>query len=356
MKLAVLKPDHLGDLVLSSPAIRAMAGAHPELVLFVASGSVALARALFPGVEVAAYDMPHLARRAPAAQADLPDLLGFDAVAVLRRDGVITPDWARPRMRRFAMPAEDGYDLHQSVLDYGVAREFAPAYDIDALFYGPRLGEVAARAARAPGRVGFAIGSGFHANIWPLTRWIDLGRRLTARGVELTVVHGPAEAAAAALIGAQLPGAQLLGVGGDFPRLFEAAAALDLVIASDGGSAHLCATAAPVLSIFGPSPLRRYAPIGPWNRAISQQLACAPCLQYDARRVNGCLSVECMGAITADDVLAALDAPFVAGEARVLRPGLTLFGAPAAMDRAAALDALEFDHALWSGGGAADHG
>ena len=347
MKLAVLKPDHLGDLVLSSPAIRAMAAAHPDLVLFVASGSLALARALFPALALEAFDLPHLTRGASPA-ADLPDLKRFDAVAMLRRDGVLTPEWARLRTRRFAMSA-DGHDLHQSLLDYGVAREFAAPYDIDALYYGQRAPDVARRAGAPPQRVGLAIGSGFHANTWPLVRWIELGRRLRARGLEVTVVQGPGEAAAGAVLRSQVRGAGLLSCGDDFDRLFGAVSALDLVIASDGGSAHLCATAAPMISIFGPSPLRRYAPLGPWNRALSQELSCAPCLQYDARLVNGCLSVECMAAITAQDVLAAMDAPFAAGATSVLRPGLTLFDAPSQIGRREALDALEFEHALWSG-------
>ena len=113
----------------------------------------------------------------------------------------------------------------------------------------------------------------------------------------------------------------------DYAGFVAAVGELDLVVASDGGTAHLCSKAAPILSIFGSSPYRRYAPYGGWNRILHQRLSCSPCIQYDSRRVNGCLSVECMAAVTAADVVSALElrpAPRLAAAMVPVRDGLML--------------------------------
>ena len=352
MKLAVVKPDHLGDLVLSSPAIRALSAAHADTTLIVAGSSLALARALFPGLETAVLNLPHLAKS--GGQAAAADFRPYDAVAILRRDAVVSPAWASLRMRRFAM-FEGSDTTHQTVLDYGVAREFAPAYDIDALFYGERRDQVAAKAAADPGHVGLSIGSGFYANSWPLTRWIELGQALQRQGRRVTIVHGPAEAAAAAILAKAIRGAGRIAGGSDFQAFFDAVSALDLVVASDGGTAHLCSLVAPVLSIFGPSPVRRYCPTGPWNRALTQLLSCSPCCQYAERMVNGCLSVECMTGITAEDVLAALAdrvQPGQSGQQAEIRPGLFLIKGPAWLGRADQIRRRDFEARFWADTGA----
>ena len=295
----MVKPDHLGDLILASPAVRAMAASYPDLTLFVSSRSRALARWLFPTLEMRSLDLPHLAK-ADAVETAAPDLTTYDAVAFLRRDGVMTPQWADLRTRRHVMFVDD-QDVHQSLLDYGVAREFSAAYDIDAHFFADAGLEVTEKARRAPRRVGLSIGSGFYTNAWPLLRWIELAKALTQRGIEVFVVCGPAEATLARVLidGADLGRDRLILGGPDFAAFSSAVSELDLVVGSDGGTAHLCSLTTPVLSIFGSSPVRRYAPFGRMNAVLSQMLNCSPCIQYAARLVNGCVSVECMAAITA---------------------------------------------------------
>jgi heptosyltransferase-2 len=351
VKLAIIKPDHLGDLVLSSPAIRAMGAQYPDTTLFVASRSLALARALFPRITLRPLDFPHLAKHADGLQTAI-DFRAFDAVAILRRDGIISPGWASLRMERFVM-YEDSHGVHQTILDYGVAREFVPPYEIDALFHGERADGIAAKAAADPLKVGLSIGSGFYANTWPLVHWIELGRALRRQGREVTIVHGPADTAQAAILIDSIKGARALAGGSDFGAFFDQVGELDLVVASDGGTAHLCSVAAPILSIFGPSPVRRYAPIGSWNRALTQLLSCSPCCQYAERLVNGCLSVECMAGITPGDVLSAMTdrvRPDQVGKDTHPRPGLTLVKGPSATQRAEALEAREYEMRLWNAG------
>ena len=51
-KTAILKPDHLGDLVLAVPAIRVLLETVEEPVLYVNPATTSLARKLFPGCEI----------------------------------------------------------------------------------------------------------------------------------------------------------------------------------------------------------------------------------------------------------------------------------------------------------------
>ncbi len=321
MTHAIIKPDHLGDLILSSPAIRAITALHPDSVLFVASRNVALANYLFPGTEIRTIEFAHLSKASGADR--IPDLREFETVAFLRSDGVITENWAALRTHGFLLPM-DTHDAHQSMIDYTVASWLVGDYDIDAAFFGDRLRRIAAKALSVPRRVGLSIGSGFHANAWPVLRWVEAARHLLTRTDTLTILCGPAERNKAAFIAKQIgqPAAvEIVVGGGDFGAFVSSVDDLDLVVASDGGTAHLCSLVTPIVSVFGPSPFRRYAPYGRWNRLLTRQMACSPCCQYATELVNGCLTTECMTQITTkhlDRALAvSLDAQPRAGALRI---------------------------------------
>lgn len=305
MKLAIVKPDHLGDLVLSSPAIKALAKLFPDVCLFVSSKTSVLAKYLFPDLELRLMDLPHLLKSGGITK--IPDLTEFDLVLFLRRDGIITPEWAQLRTREFLMP-EESHAHHQSILDYAVACEVVPSYDMDALFYAERLDFVRTKALNPPAKVGLSIGSGFYTNAWPLIRWMETAQRLQAQGIEISIVGGSAEIPVANYLARKLGicRANLIIGSNDFVELFQKLDQLDLVIASDGGTAHLCSLSVPTLSLFGSSPIKRYVPFGRWNRTISLGLSCSPCCQYARREVNGCLSVECMSEMDSEDVQAAM--------------------------------------------------
>jgi heptosyltransferase-3 len=116
------------------------------------------------------------------------------------------------------------------------------------------------------------IGLGPTANwagkVWPSERFVALFERLRdghlpkARAV-IFAGPGPVEAAMAAPVLAQLPGA--INLAGQL-SLSEAAACLgrmSLFVGNDSGLMHLAAAAgAPTLGLFGPSPADEYAPSG----------------------------------------------------------------------------------------------
>ena len=101
-KVAVIKPDHLGDLVLSSPAIRALQRHFGQVTLLVSGTTLPLARFLFGAIELGVANCPHLAKQ--EAQILDPDkfageLNAFDLVLWLRDDPVI-----RECAHRIAVP------------------------------------------------------------------------------------------------------------------------------------------------------------------------------------------------------------------------------------------------------------
>ena len=220
------------------------------------------------------------------------------------------------------------------------------AYDIDLAHFGSATASHAAKASRKPRRIGLSIGSGFHANGWPLLKWADLARALLDGGAAVTVLGGPAKAGLAKAIDVACgqPGALDIGTGtSDFGSFVAMAAGLDLVIASDGGTAHLCGLGAPILSVLGPSPYRRYAPFGSHNRLLSRTLSCSPCCQYAANLVNTCMTLECLSgsepALLAK--VALRERPSRKPSEERLQGGVALFNATSDLGREEMLHGIE---------------
>src|SRR5207249_9296026 len=95
--------------------------------------------------------------------------------------------------------------------------------------------------------------------------------------------------------------------GADFGAFLQRVAVeADLVIATDSGSAHLASLVRPVISLFGGSPWRRYAPLGRNNLAISRMESCSPCRQFDRTSISTCHSQECLVNLLPDDALRCL--------------------------------------------------
>src|SRR5262249_13192849 len=164
-----------------------------------------------------------------------------------------------------------------------------------------------------PRAVGLCISAGFPLNAWPLSHWFELAMRLRQRNLEVVLISGPRErtrlhvlADAVATSGS---GPQVLIGDQNFGRfLDQLASSVDLVVASDSGTAHLASLVRPVVSLFGGSPWRRFAPLGRYNAVVTRQLPCSPCPQFDRALVNTCVTRECLANLRPDQVEACLDA------------------------------------------------
>lgn len=291
--VAILKPDHLGDLVLSAPAIRAIRAQHAEVTLFVGPGSLALARFLFPDIaDIRPAPLAHLMRRPgeamrPAALTATLD--SFEFVFCLRHDPVIQAIADRLHVP-YVLTAGD-HLTHETIVQKRAVASVIGDYSRTRLFNDAPTGW--------PGRLGhvaLCIAAGFPTNRWPLTYWRELAQRLAAEGLLLTLLGGPAERSdltALSRLLLDLPH-QVIEGGTDTGAFLDAIADIDLVVAADGGTAHLCSLKKPVVSVFGSSPWRRYAPFGADNVLLTRNELCSPCVQFSADEVNGCMTRECM--------------------------------------------------------------
>jgi heptosyltransferase-2 len=328
-RLAVVKPDHVGDLVLASPAIAWLRRQVDDVTLFVRPELVTLAAHLFPGLPIMPLALAHLDKEAMGTTDSLRSVLlplrEFGTVVVLRADEVLNPD----RIGHLVGPSLFTFgrdDVHEATTQRTVLRGLFGDYLPSETWPGK-----ASSFPMSIRAVGLCPASGFPANKWSVIRWVELGRQLLAEGMRLILIGGSRETGELAIL------ARVLGldsgsvvVGGDnLTALLSRVAEADLVIASDGGGGHLCSLAAPVLSIAGAVPFRRYAPFGAETRVVSLDLPCSPCLAAHHKMINACFSHECGYGIRAEHVMQALRAPVEApGAMRPLADGAKLFYAP----------------------------
>jgi heptosyltransferase-2 len=316
MKVAVLKPDHLGDLVLSAPALAALDRRFSDITLFCHPRSMPLARHLFPRMKPRPVLFPHLDKDRGA---DLYDLSQTRAALRVEADLLISLRWDSlvedlvrsldVDSRIYGRPADE---THVALEHRWIVFPFTGWYDILSS-YSYAGAEPLAERPREVGAVGLCISAGFHLNAWPASHWFELARCLDRRGVEVVLIGGPAEVARlqilAGAVEAELGYRPKVHVGSsDFAgSLRSLAEAVDLVIATDSGTAHLASLVRPVISLFGGSPWTRFAPLGRFNLILSRRYPCSPCWQFVRNAANLCHTQECLNHLRPEQVAACLD-------------------------------------------------
>lgn len=99
--------------------------------------------------------------------------------------------------------------------------------------------------------------------------------------------------------------ADFTGATRDLATLLALFRAAKLLIATDGGSAHLASlTRLPSVVLFGPETPDLYAPLGPGVTTLFAGLACSPCLSAANHRRSECTNNRCLQAITPAMVIA----------------------------------------------------
>ncbi len=317
MRIALVKPDDLGDLILAIPAIHALAGAGHDVTVFCKPRLQTLARRLVRGVDLRPIVFAHLLRPGlddcASGSSDLAMLAEFDVVVFLKRDACLNPQRLgrlAPRALFSAEADDEAPARHQAWTNLDAVRPLLDAgpQSIDEFYSDPLPSLFPGQI----GRVGLAIGTGFHTKKWPMLGWLEFIRMLNDRRIEWTILCGVDERRAAEHL-AEAAGSRregCVGVGDDdVDKFLGVVRRCDVVVGVDGGTAHLCALAAPVLGLFGPSPFRRYCPVGRANRVVTLELGCSPCVGADPGILNACMGLECMFALLPAAVMAALDHP-----------------------------------------------
>ncbi|MBI4092920.1 MAG: glycosyltransferase family 9 protein [Candidatus Kerfeldbacteria bacterium] len=194
-------------------------------------------------------------------------------------------------------PYNNQLEVFPSDEDRGVARSLLKRFKIDT---DRRIG-IMVGGAENPGQAAYL-------KRWPLDHYRSLIRKLITASRDVVIV----------LFGARSDrplNEQLITKGND--RVFNAAgdltvlqsvtlmATCNLFITHDSGPMHMAAASGvPVISIFGPTHPKRYAPLGPHHRYLWKPDR-PGALTYDEGKFPQDLKeVECMRAVTPDEVMA----------------------------------------------------
>jgi heptosyltransferase-2/heptosyltransferase-3 len=318
-RLLLIRPDHLGDVLLTTPALAALRQALPaaRLTLLVGPWAEQVARRGAAVDEVLCLDFPGFTRR-PKRHLLQPYLLldragralrgRFDAALIFRPDhwwgallavragiplrlGFATPT-AEPLLTE-ALPLAAGE--HVAALNLRLAERAAALAGGDRAAFAappePRFelsdDERAWAAATCPadGRplVALHAGSGSPLKNWPAPRWAAVADALAEAGARVALTGGPDDEATPLMVEATMrhPAIQLVGQTtlGQLGALFERAS---LVLGTDNGPLHLAAAVgAPTLRLYGPTDPALYGPWPPTASAahelLTSDLACRPC-------------------------------------------------------------------------------
>ncbi len=336
-RILVIKPDHLGDVLLLTPALRALRQSQPQAHITLLVGSWAT-RLLADNPDIDAIEtceFPGFVRDAqPAALAAYRLLwreaarlqpMKFDTALLARDDhwwgGLLALAAGCDRRIGFAHPLvaptltkalawQPTAHVTQQALDL-VAALGAVDAQAPSLRFVPSAADHAWAAAWLAQHqlekplVAIQAGSGGAAKLWPAECWALVAEQL-ADQAQIVLTGGPADAADVAAISQRLTIPHLNAVGqanlGQLAALFGRCA---VVLGVDNGPLHLAVSqATPSIHLFGPGDRRRFGPWGDPSRhvVLDAELACSPCgvLTHCPRQTN---PSECMTAISVQQVV-----------------------------------------------------
>ncbi len=359
-RLLLIRPDHLGDILFATPALRLLRSSLPETHITALVGP--WARAVLesnPNVdEILTCDFPWFNRRRRSSvvepYATLKELVktlrrgSYDASINLRFDFW----WGALATYLAGIPMRVGYDIdacqpflthpigytmgrHEVEQNISLIERFLDLPEVANLTLrylnsraaGNHVSEVKERlefviraeddefvANYLAGRgvalsdrlVALQPGSGSRRKEWTVDRFALLGTRLTERlGCTIIITGAPADRAIVNEIAARI-GDKAIAAAGD-TTLGQLGALLTrcaLAIGVDNGGMHLAvAVETPTVHLFGPSDQRLFGPYGDVesHRIVRAGRACNPCGEFDFSAAIG--PGDCMMAITVDQVL-----------------------------------------------------
>lgn len=347
-RILFVRPDHLGDVLLTLPALAALRDALPQAhIAFLVPADICQVTHRCPDIDetytvrpspiTLAPDGPHWMRIAASRGKELRGK--FDLALLPRPDdpwsGVLVAaadipariGFAHPRTLPFlttALPVPNR--CHVAVLGLQLAAAAAtwlgaPRVIHPGEAHRPRFVPTAEEEAEASQVLSATIGPeiapiALHpGSSWPLKNWLP--RRWGEVAAELArcyqtvplVTGGPAETSLVDAI-VEASGGSACGVAGrlslgGLAALYQRAR---LLIATDSGPLHLAAAVGtPVVGLYGPAgPLE----FGPWcaedrSRVVRVELPCSPCSTLTDPPCGASVRPSCVTGISVDAVLSA---------------------------------------------------
>jgi ADP-heptose:LPS heptosyltransferase len=318
--------DNDGDVLLASPAIRALAhGA--ERVTLLCGPRGRQAAELLPGVdEVVVWRAPWIdPEPEPVDRAGIDALV--DVLAARRLDAAVVfgsfhqsplPTALVLRMAGVPFIAATSVDFPGSLLDVrhrirDDVHEVERALDLAASAGFPLPpgddGALAVRRTAAPADAHDVVvhpGASVPARAWEPERSAELVRALVASGHRVAVTGAPAEAELSARVaGAPCDAVTDLGGRTTLAELAEVLAAARCVVVGNTGPAHLAAAVGtPVVSLYAPTvPAVRWRPWRVPHELLHADVPCAGC----RARVCPVEGHPCLGMVAVEDVLRAVE-------------------------------------------------
>jgi heptosyltransferase III len=347
-RILVIKPDHLGDVLLLTPALRRLRQALPaaHLALMIGPWSRdairgnpdldALSFCEFPGftrkpkpgllqpywlllrmamlVRRGRYDVALIARddhwwgALLALLAGIPRRIGYDApdVGMLLTDAL--PYDPTAHVTTQALDLVDHVVGTASTPPDQTTPMVAPITPEDVEWAD--LWMVAHGCDQGRRLVAIHPGAGGPAKLWVAARWAMIVDTLHARGYTVVLTGGPGELTLVERIRGRLARPPLVLAGeatlGGLAALYQRC---ELVLGVDSGPMHLAATTGTrTIVLFGPIDHRRFGPWGPPERhtIVRSGLWCSPCGMLD-RCPRGTNPAECMTSISVQQVLSEID-------------------------------------------------
>jgi heptosyltransferase I len=313
-RVAILKAAAIGDTVLLTPVITAISQAYPAATVSVYLGpSNQAVGGFLSGVEVRRYDPIRpfaLVRRLRRERMDL--VLDFEPWTRLNpliaaaAGGWCAGFRSAGQHRHFAFDAsvQHSRECHEIENYRRLARLIGVAATRD-----PSFACTAANPAAdaRPYVVLHAWSGGFmgHLKEWPRERWVELGRRLLARGAGVVITAGPADRERALDLAEGVGAGSRALLGASLPETATALRDAIGVVSVNTGVLHLAAAVgARTCALNGPVPARRWGALG--SRATNvdpQEPGCGYLhlgFEFDGQRW------DCMELISVEQVWAAV--------------------------------------------------
>lgn len=317
-RILVIRPDHLGDMLLTLPAFRALRRQNPTAEIHALVGAWS-AEVLAPIREidvVLTVPFPGFTRDAKSSLIAPYTLalstarklrrIGYDRVYVLRRD-----HWWGALVAYFAgIPQRIGYDLPDANLflnqripyerNHAVLENLRlvspddisnPSLDLN--YSGSENARIAVNDLLREKRLDphqpyfvIHVGSGAEVKNWENEKWAKVADAIadglggTAILTGSAVERGTAERIASLM---KNPAAILAGET-DLPGLAALLSEAKIVLGSDSGPLHLAAgVGTPTVALFGPADPAEFAPWGSpdMHRVLTSDIGCRPCRILD---------------------------------------------------------------------------
>jgi len=335
-RILVVRVDHIGDMVLSTPAFRALKHAFPQAHLtLLARPETAELMHTNPNLDEIITFSPQLfarsGERIPSAEETLELLArlkkrGFDLAIDLRGERlttllaalsgarvVVSPDFGDTGLATVKVPSTSPYNFDERRHQVDINLDALRALGIEPFKGGLEINLVEEDRNRAcellrkhqlhrhPFLAGLHVGGGYPSKLWTVSGFAEIGDRLVREyGAGVVITGSAADLKRAARVASlmEYPCTVLAGQ----TNLREVAALLEtfrIFVSGDCGLMHIAsAVGTRTVGIFGGvNIVERWRPYQGEYAVVRYEPECSPCHQGVCPR-----GVNCMGKITARDV------------------------------------------------------